>query len=170
MKRAVVILVIGVAAAFVADLVVYRAATASSRELLSSAQPEMEWLRREFHLGDAEWKRVSQLHAEYLPLCRERYRRIGELNEKLAAALDGSGEMTPAIRDLIRERALLRAACQEEMLNHFFAVSRAMSSDEGRRYMAWESEHTCLWEHSIEDSASSSVSVSIPSSPIRSRP
>ncbi|NJM55507.1 MAG: hypothetical protein HC841_05985 [Verrucomicrobiae bacterium] len=170
MKRAVVILVLGVAAALLADVVVYRAATASSRELLSSAQPEMEWLRHEFHLSDAEWQRVAQLHAEYLPLGRERYRRIGELNEKLAASLDGSAEMTPAIRDLIRERALLRAASQEEMLNHFFAVSRAMPSDEGRRYLAWESVHTCLWEHPIEDSAYLSTSISTSSSPTRSKP
>jgi len=40
-------------------------------------------LRNEFKLNDAEFKRVSELHAAYLPQCREMCRKIDAQNQRL---------------------------------------------------------------------------------------
>ena len=41
----------------------------------------------------------------------------------------------------------MRADCQAAMLNHFFAVSRTMPADQGKRYLAWVLTQTCLHEN-----------------------
>ncbi len=40
------------------------------------------------------------------------------------------------------------------MLKHFFEVSRAMSPEQGRRYLAWVQEQTCLREQMMNHSES----------------
>jgi hypothetical protein len=40
----------------------------------------------------------------------------------------------------------VRTACQAEILKHFFEVSRTMPAGQGRRYLAWVQERTCLSE------------------------
>jgi hypothetical protein len=147
MKRLLLVLAVGIGVAGLADYVVFRLGTSTSRALLRSETPELAWLQREFHLGEAELRNVSRLHANYLPVSQEEFRRIGELNETLTARLAEAAEVTPEIAALIEERARLRAVCQKEMLKYLFAVSRQMSPADAKRYLAWELEHTCLWEH-----------------------
>ncbi len=52
--------------------------------------------------------------------------------------------VTPEIEGLLAERAKTRADCEAEMLKHFLAVSRTMPAEQGRRYLAWVEEQTCL--------------------------
>ena len=103
-----------------------------------------------FNLGDVEFKRVSELHAGFLPQCMERCRRIDELNDRLSNTLAGATQFTPEIEKLLGERAQMRANCQSEMLKHFFEVSRTMPSEQGRRYLAWARENTCLREQAMD--------------------
>jgi hypothetical protein len=132
--------------AAVAYACVYFAGTTRSRELLHSPQPELAWLKHEFNLSDAEFSRISQLHAGYLPQCMERCRRIELLNGSLSNALASATQVTPEIEKLLNERAQMRATCQAEMLKHFFEVSRTMPPEQGKRYLAWVQENTCLRE------------------------
>src|ERR1043165_4049934 len=137
MKRGFLILALGVVGAIVAYCCVYRMGTATPRGMMESPHPELAWLKHEFNLGDAEFKRISELHAGYLPQCMERCRRIDKLNDKLSKALDGATHVTADLEALLRERAQMRATCQAEMLKHFFEVSRTMPPDQGKRYLAW---------------------------------
>jgi hypothetical protein len=147
MKRLLLVLAAGLVVAGLTDYVVFRLGTAPSRALLRSEAPELAWLQREFHLGEAELRTVSRLHASYLPVCQDEFRRIGELNETLTTHLARAKELTPEISALLEERARLRVICQKEMLKYIFAVSRQMSPADAGRYLAWELQHTCLWEH-----------------------
>jgi hypothetical protein len=146
MRRGVLILTLGLVGAALAYCCVYLMGTARPRALMQSAQPELMWLRHEFNLGDAEFARISQLHAGYLPSCMERCRRIDQLNSALSNALAATTQVTPEIEKLLSERAQMRATCQSEMLKHFFAVSRSMPPEQGKRYLAWVRENTCLRE------------------------
>jgi hypothetical protein len=150
MKRGLLILALGVLGAVVAFCGVYLLGTATPRAWLRSPQPELAWLRHEFALSDAEFKRISELHAGYLPQCRERCGRIEELNEQLARALAGATAVTPELERLLSERAQMRATCQVEMLKHFLEVSRTMPPEQGQRYLAWARENTCLREQGME--------------------
>lgn len=149
-KRAVIVLLAGVVAAIAAYCSIYSLGTASHRELLTSKTPELLWLKREFNLSDSEFQRISELHAAYLPQCQERCRRIEEQTEKFKNLLATADGVTPEVEGILAERARMRADCQVEMLKHFFEVSRTMPSAQGRRYLAWVQEQTCLHDEGME--------------------
>lgn len=144
MRRGVFILVGGLLGAAVAYCCVYLMATDTPRTLMRSDQPELAWLKHEFNLGDAEFARISQLHAGYLPRCEERCLHIEKVNTKLRDALVGSAQISPEVERLLQERAELRVTCQVEMLKHFFEISQSMPAEQGDRYLEWVIENTCL--------------------------
>jgi hypothetical protein len=80
----------------------------------------------------------------------ERCRRIDQLNDTLSNALATTTRVTQEIEMLLSERAQMRASCQAEMLKHFFEVSRTMPPEQGKRYLAWVCENTCLREQAME--------------------
>ena len=108
---------------------------------MSQPQPELAWLKMEFHLTDAEFNRISQMHAAYLPQCRQRCQRIVEQDRQLQQLLASATNLTPQIQELIAERARTRGECEAEMMTHFLAVSQTMPPEQGRRYLAWVEEH-----------------------------
>lgn len=162
MKRGLLILGLGVVGAVLAYYCVYLIGTATPRAMMQSPQPELAWLKHEFNLGDAEFKRISELHDDYLPQCIERCRRIDESNGRLFKTLDTATEITPDIETLLKERAQLRATCQSEMLEHFFEVSRTMPPEHGRRYLAWARDNTCLREQAMDHGADHHATTSRP--------
>ncbi len=149
MRRSLFILAAGVLGAAVAYFCVYLMGTAAPRALMQSDQPELAWLRQEFSLSDAEFSRISKLHAGYLPQCAERCLQIERLNQSLRSKLAESTQITDNIEKLLAERAQLRVTCQIEMLKHFFEVSQSMPTEQGGRYMEWVIEHTCLHEEGM---------------------
>lgn len=146
MKRGFLILVLGLAGAAAAYACLFLMGTAESRQWMRSDQPELQWLKDEFRLGEDEFTRIATLHEAYLPQCATRCRRIEEMNDQLDHLLAGAAEVTPEIQTLLQNRAHMRADCQEEMLRHFFEVSRAMPPEQGLRYLAWVRNMTCLKE------------------------
>jgi hypothetical protein len=156
MRRGLLIMALGLVAALVAFVCSYLAGTATPRALLGSEEPELAWLKHEFNVSDAEFRRISDLHAQYLPQCRERCRQLDELNKSLARALAEASQLTPGLQKLLNERAQMRATCQAEMLKHFFEVSKSMPPEQGRRYLAWAQENTCLREEAMNHGPSRS--------------
>jgi hypothetical protein len=142
MKRPILILLAGVAVAALAYCGVYRAGTASCCRMEQDKTPVLAWLKQEFHLSDADFKRVSEMHDSYLSGCAERCRRIDQKNEELARLLAATNTITPEIEKALSESALLRADCQKKMLQHFYDVSRTMPPDQGKRYLAWVQQQT----------------------------
>ena len=149
MRRGFIILALGFVGAVAAYFGLYLLETATPRAWLRSQQPELAWLKHEFSLSDSEFARISQVHEGYLPQCKERCRRIEELNNRLMKAIGATTQMTPEIEQLLADRARTRADCQSEMLKHFFEVSRTMPPEQGRRYLAWVQKQTCLHEQTM---------------------
>lgn len=140
MKRGVLILVLGLLTAVTAFACVYFACIAPARSLQQSEQPELAWLKEEFNLGDDEWKRVSELHAAYLPQCQAMCRQIDAQGTQLQKLLAVATNVTPEIDTALAETARLRTECQRMMLRHFFQVSQTMPPEQGSRYLAWVKE------------------------------
>ena len=137
MKKGVLILVFGLIAAAVAYGCIYFACTASVRSLQRNDKPELAWLKEEFNLSDAEFKRVSELHEAYLPQCREMCIQIDVQNTKLKKLLAGATDVSPEIERELVKSSRLRTECQTMMLRHFFKVSQTMPPEQGRRYLSW---------------------------------
>ncbi len=150
MKRGAAILLLGLVLSLAAFVGFYYLGTAHCRAMMRGPQPELAWLKNKFHLSDAEFARISQLHEAYLPKCRERCRRIAEENTKLQRLLAGSTTVTPEIQALLAERAQMRAECEAEMLQHFIEVSRTMPPEQGRRYLAWVQRESSLHGQGME--------------------
>ena len=144
MKRLLLILFAGLAVAAAAYCAVYYTGTARHRELLENKRPELAWLKDEFYLSDAEFKRITELHEAYQPHCVEMCRRIDAKNSELKALLSSTNTLTPDIETKLNETAQLRAECQRSMLKHFFEVSRTMPPEQGRRYLEWVQEKTFM--------------------------
>lgn len=142
MKRGLTILCLGIAAALLAYSTLYLCATAPCRAALRAPVPELLWLKQEFKLNDADFQRIGQLHAGYLPKCEELCGRIAAKNGELRAMLAQTNRVTPEMEKKLAEMAQLRAQCQKNMLEHFYAVSRAMPPAEGRRYLDWIQSRT----------------------------
>ena len=144
MKRPWVILIAGIVVALLGYFGFYFVCTAPSRSIAREQEPELAWLKKEFHLNDAEFARISQMHASYLSGCAERCQRIDEKNQHLKELLASTNTVTPEIDQLLSEAAKLRAECHKQMLQHFYEVSRTMPPEQGRRYLAWVQERTIL--------------------------
>ena len=144
MKRGVLILLLGVIAAAVGYCCVYLMRTSPARSLERMEEPELAWLREEFHLSDTEFTRVSELHAAYLPECRKMCDQVAAQNARLDTLLPGATNVTPEIQAVFTESARLRAECQRRMLQHFFQVSQTMPPEQGRRYLAWVKEKALM--------------------------
>ncbi len=150
--RAAFILLLGVVLGLTACCAIYLAGTAPHRALLHSQEPELAWLRKEFHLSDAEFARISQLHAAYLPECAERCRLINAKNAELKEMLVKRPTPTLEIEKALTDAAQLRLECQKNMLKHFIQVSQTMPPEQGQRYLAWVQEKTLLSSHAMERS------------------
>src|SRR6185437_9969130 len=147
--KGIFILIIGLLLGTAAYGVVYIACTSSCRTLRDSNKPELVWLKEEFQLSDAEFKRVADLHAAYLPECAEMCRKIDAESQRLNQLMAATNQVTPEIDTAIAESARLRAQCQRKMIEHFYEVSRTMPPEQGRRYLAWVQEKTCLSNDSM---------------------
>jgi hypothetical protein len=135
MKRSIIIL----AAVFFASItVVYTAHWVTSQVCVARMEQswdELQWLRMEFKLSGDELSRIRRLHTGYLPKCRQFCQQIAEKKAAMDQALD-SAAGAAAVTEKLKEIALLRAACQAEMLRHFTEVSRVMPPEQGRQYLA----------------------------------
>jgi hypothetical protein len=150
MKRGVAILVFGLIAATAAYSCIYLTCTASARNMQRSDKPELAWLKEEFKLSDAEFKRVSELHTAYLPHCKEMCRQIDAQNLRLKELLAATNQVTAEIETALTESSRLRSECQREMLKHFYEVSRTMPPEQGRRYLAWVQGRTFLSDYGMK--------------------
>ena len=97
MKRPVLVLVAGLLVAVAAYCGVYYSGTSSCCRPLKDSTPELSWLKQEFHLDNAEYKRIVELHTAYLSGCAERCRRIDQKNAEVARLLSATNTVTSEI-------------------------------------------------------------------------
>jgi hypothetical protein len=115
-------------------------------ETCVTSTDNLDWLRQEFHLSDAEMARVRELHDGYMPKCAEMCGEIAAKKVELDAALTGATNINAVARQKLTELAVLRSQCQAQMLEHFLEVSRAMPPEQGRRYLV-EMERLTIGAH-----------------------
>jgi hypothetical protein len=113
---------------------------------LAHSTDDLEWLRMEFHLADAEMARIRELHNGYRPQCQAFCDRIAARKRELAEALGSGTNLTTAVEQKLAEVAALRAQCQAAMLQHFVEVSRVMPPAQGKHYLA-EMQRLTLGNH-----------------------
>jgi hypothetical protein len=155
MKRPLLILIIALLAGSALFASSYFMSRRVCESCSSSSADKLDWLRQEFHLGDAEMQHVRELHNGYLPKCGEMCAKIAAKKQELDAALAGSTNISADAKQKLTELAILRSQCQAQMLDHFIEVSQAMPAEQGRRYLA-EMERLTIGAHEQTEEAMSS--------------
>lgn len=121
---------------------------------MASTADDLDWLRHGFNLGDAEMKRVRELHDGYMPKCAKMCKEIAAKKRELESALAGATNLTATAEQKLSELGALRAQCQTQMLRHFAEVSQTMPPEQGRRYLAEMQRLTLGFHEQIEQSMS----------------
>lgn len=137
MKRTLSIVLGGLLLAVAAYACVYLAGTSSERALARSDKPALAWMQQEYHLNDAQFARLCELHDAYRPTCMEMCRKIDAKNAQLQKLLAVTNVITPEIKQALAEAAQIRAECEAAMLDHFYKVAQTMPPEQGKRYLEW---------------------------------
>jgi len=122
----------------------YHFATSEMSSMLGKSQGEMEWLRQEFQLTDAQFEKIDALHAAYRPQCDRMCEKVAESRIRLDHLIDANRSVTPEVESAFKEYALLEEQCRQAMLGHIYDVSAAMSPESGARYVQLMKDHILL--------------------------
>jgi len=135
MKRSLLILLLAAVIAGAGYWIYYRCATAPSRTMLKESGGEMEWLRREYHLTDAQFTRIQQMHREYAPKCDLMCEQIAKANARLDQLILANKTYTPEVATAMKECLAVQGECRQALLAHVYAVSAEMPEADGARYL-----------------------------------
>ncbi|MEA3208830.1 MAG: hypothetical protein QOE70_1887 [Chthoniobacter sp.] len=135
MRKGLLIIVLAGAAAIGGYGTYYRCATAPTHAMLARPDGGMEWLRHEYHLGDAPFSRIQQLHQEYAPRCDLMCEKIAKANARLAQLIKVNKTFSPEVDAAMKECVAVQAECRRALLEHVYVVSAEMSPEDGARYL-----------------------------------
>jgi hypothetical protein len=135
MKKVFIVIFAAVAVAFTGYSISYLCATAPAKSMLTTPGGEMEWLKCEYHLSDAQFARIQQLHWQYAPKCNLMCEKIAKANDRLDQLVSANKTVTPEVTAAMKECLAAQAECREAMLGHVYAVSAEMSPEDGARYL-----------------------------------
>jgi NAD-specific glutamate dehydrogenase len=96
---------------------------------------ELSWMKSEFGLDDEEFRKVEQLHNDYVPRCDELCSEIAGATAKVQRIALHSDSMTPELAAALREYEATRSECQKELLEHLYETARCMPPDKAQRFL-----------------------------------
>src|SRR4030088_893049 len=110
-------------------------ATRDLRQMAAAPNGGLEWLRREFHLSDAQFAKIATLQSAYTPVCDEMCRKIMEANSKLDRLVSENHEVTPDLAAAIRETGVVQEEGHRQMLAQIYQVSAQMNPVDAQNYL-----------------------------------
>lgn len=103
--------------------------------VMRQSRPEMEWLRREYQLSQAQFETIRKLDQEYAPRCAELCARVSESQAKLAGLAAKGESAGPTLDAAVAECARVEADCRKNMLAHLHEVAQNMPADQRERFL-----------------------------------
>ncbi len=95
----------------------------------------MAWLKKEYHLDEATFEKVTTAHSTYFRECEERCHELADVNRHFLSELRQS---SPSVSDLDAVQVLQESichACRLAMIDHVHQVSKLMPEETGRRFI-----------------------------------
>ncbi len=135
MKRGILILVIALAAGVAAFSWMRASKSGGPHAVMMDALPELAWVKSELKPDDAQFAKISELHAAYRPQCETMCARIAAAQDKVDALIRKNPEITPELDLAIREHTQIQAECQRAMLQHIFQTAKVLDRDKADRYL-----------------------------------
>ena len=113
----------------------YRISCDPSLRAAAAKGDPMAWLRADFHLTDAQYAAIRQLHDSYAGSCAEHCRMIQEATKTRNALQAASRTDSAAMVEAERNLQELRTHCETAITRHVREVAALMSPEEGQRYL-----------------------------------
>ncbi|MFA5057339.1 MAG: hypothetical protein WC485_04455 [Opitutaceae bacterium] len=110
-------------------------------------EDQWTWLRREFHLSDAQLARIQALHRAYEPVCADHCRRIMAMQKRLAELERAGTKDSPDYGAMQQAWDAVKHECNEATLQHLRKVAAEMDPDQGRRYLALMVPRISRYDH-----------------------
>lgn len=101
----------------------------------ASRLPELEWLRHEFKLTEAQFAKVSELHLAYRPTCEDLCMKVRASQDKLKKLVTGGTQVSPELTVALQEQAALHVQCQTALLTHLYQTAACLSPAQARSYL-----------------------------------
>ena len=131
----VAILFAAIAAGFGAFWLCTFFGTTDLRSVSADRDAGLVWLRREFHLTDAQFERIQALQTAYAGKCDLMCQQIMNANAALDAAISRNRQVTPEIQQAMDNAAQVQQECQQSMLAHIYEVSEQMDPSSAEQYL-----------------------------------
>lgn len=135
MKKGALALLVAVLGSVFAYCLYFYCATQPVQAMMSKPEGEMEWLRGEFALTDAQFTKIKVLHESYRPKCALMCQRITEANVQVDTLIEKNQTLTPEIENALKRASAVQEECRQAMLAHIYAVSARMNPESARRYL-----------------------------------
>lgn len=119
--------------AFFGGRAIHRSSLSGSHT--GDAKAEIQWMRGEFGLGDADFEKVMALHLAYVPRCDALCLAVSESGRRVAELAASAPAMTEALADAINEDERVRAECRKALLAHLYETAAAMQPEAGQRFL-----------------------------------
>ncbi len=129
------VVLVAAAAAIAGYAAYFFCAMSSTQAMLDQKAGEMEWLRAEYHLTDAQFDHIQALHREYAPKCDQMCQKIAQAQGRLEHLIEANKTYTPEVDEAMKECALVQGECRRALLAHVYAVSGEMAPGDGARYL-----------------------------------
>lgn len=101
----------------------------------TSLLPELEWLRHEFDLTEAQFAKVAELHLAYRPTCEALCIRVMTSHEQIRQLVEAGLPITPELELALKDHAALHVECQTAMINHLHRTAECLTPEQAKRYL-----------------------------------
>lgn len=135
MKRGLIVLVCVLLAGFAGFWLMRSQKAPRHHGTIIDSMPELAWVKTDLKLTDAQFGKVSDLHAAYRPKCADMCRSLAEAHEAIEALAEKDRRMTPELEAAIRRHAAVHAACQQAMLEHLYQTAALLDPGQATRYL-----------------------------------
>jgi Spy/CpxP family protein refolding chaperone len=135
MKKLILMVAVSLLAGVLSFFLMRSQRMAAHHGSLVDSMPELTWIRKELKLTDAQFAKVSALHASYRPKCMEMCRSIADGHEKIEGLARKDRMVTSELEAAIREHADNHARCQQAMLRHIYETAAVLDDSQASRYL-----------------------------------
>ena len=97
--------------------------------------PELEWLRRELQVTEAQMAEVRALHVAYHPVCEQLTHRLESSHRSLTGLIGTATGVSPEVEAALKEHVAVHLECERAMLKHFYETAACLSREQARRYL-----------------------------------
>lgn len=111
-----------------------RCITQQARAILSSDDPQLNWLKNEYQLTEDQFQKIKELHEAHDRQCVIGCEQLAQSQQALREAILSGRTSGPDYEKILEAWRQQTRQSQDAIVNHMNEVSAVMGGEKGRRY------------------------------------